>query len=200
MHEQTAALLHPGVPAPEITGAVRGIGHVAGQQPLEVDAVHLADRPAGDKLLEPGDKRHEAVVERHRDLLAGRLLRVQDGAAAGGIGRHRLLDDHIAAGLERLDRIRAVIGIDGRDNDAVRARLGQHVRKIAKDRQAAGQIGENLGPSRVDVVNAQDSAFSREVPFHGLGIHVQGPVAGSGKDIRFHDTPSRFRADLMPAR
>ena len=142
MHEQPAGGGLLPVPAAEVVGAVHGI-----QDPLEMHRGDLADDPVGDHPPEHPVARRVAVVERHPERARRRPGRVREQPGAVGRGRHRLLQDDVAAGPQRLRRVPRMGVIRRGHEDRVRS-LGlqqppEVVRAVLRGRRAAGR-GQDL--------------------------------------------------------
>ena len=99
MYQQTAGLCHTGIPTTEVAGTVAMQFHITGQQPLEVNAVNIADLTANDQLLDLGHEGSVAVVECNDDLVTGALFSLQNVTAEVITGGHGLFSDNIAAGF-----------------------------------------------------------------------------------------------------
>ena len=105
---QVHTLVHQGAAAIELPGAAPGPGVVvllgAPQRHLDGRGGQAAELPLGDERLEELVLGGEATLAGDRQDLARALLRVAD--PVGGLDRDldRLLQEHVLAGVERLDR------------------------------------------------------------------------------------------------
>jgi len=100
---------------------------VAGvEQPLEVHGPDLADRSVGDDLADFGVYWVVAVVEGDGHRPPGLGLGVEDAPAAVGVGRHGLLGDEVAAGVQRGDDVLVVGAVDRGDHDRVDVLAFEH--------------------------------------------------------------------------
>ena len=109
---------------------LRGQAHIARpgverEPEVRPDHAQLADRTSGNQLLEPSRLR---IVAPHERLHAEEPLclgHVEDGRDGERIRAHRLLAEHVLAGLERADRPLAVQPVRQRDVDRVDRRVGE---------------------------------------------------------------------------
>ena len=108
------------------------------------DHIDIAQVAARDQIADVLELAAERAGKRHRDdfiVLAGvrdQRLRI------GGADHHRLLDQHMAAGVDRVDHLLEVIGVRADDQHGVERGLGQH-RAVIGEGSAAGLAGEHFG-------------------------------------------------------
>ena len=131
-------------------------GKVVGEEPVlrhearhleaeaRLDHPHLADRPGGDQLAELRRLRMQAVHERLAGEGAGLAMRVEHRVDLEGGKRHRLLDEHMLAGLRRLDRPFGVAGMRRRDVDRLDLGIVEQRLVAIEDSRAGELLGEAL--------------------------------------------------------
>ncbi len=133
---------------------------------------HIADHTVGHQLAHLGAVRRVAVVKAHPHLAAGTLGRVDDLLSLGGVHRHGLFGNDVAAQLNRADNIAVVRAVNAGDDDAIGLKLANHIVK------AVGGVGRQGGQvvlflqdavgirhtRMVDVAQRHQSAGLRKLP------------------------------------
>ena len=111
---------------------------------MHIHSHHLADNAVRDDLAEGRRRRREAVVESDGDFAAGLLFGAQDRPALLVVNRHRLLADHVLAGLESLDDVLVVEGVLRDDDERVELDLADHPLEVLKGRDRPRQLRVNV--------------------------------------------------------
>ncbi len=115
------------MPPPEIVGAVGGV-----EIPVEIDACYGSDFACREELFSFCAVWGESVIEADGADFAGFFLGIEDCLAFVFVGCERFFGDDVAAGLHTFNDVFAVIGVNGRNDDFVWFRLGNHFVKVGK--------------------------------------------------------------------
>ena len=201
VHQQAAGVRDVRVPAAEVVRAVVGV-----EQILEIHRAHAADRAGDDQLLHLGAERRPAVVERHPHALAGGGHGLEHGAALDGVGGHRLLGDHVAAGMQRthdvvvMGRILAAdedlvgplgvqhlvepvggVGRHGRQPEALQALVVERHAHAAQVAQADQLVRLRIsGDQRFDEADGSSAGADEGVALPALNRHRKSPFPHRG--------------------
>ena len=124
----------------------------------------------------------EAVLEDRAEAARRGGLGGGDGVDLGEAAGHRLLDDHVEAGLERRDRLRLVQARGRADVDDVEVAVEQRLKPV-DGRRDAEPLGDGVGAGGVDVAERRNLVHLRQ---RLVGLDVRGA------DARADD------ADLQP--
>ncbi|CAG9942979.1 unnamed protein product [Clonostachys rosea f. rosea IK726] len=112
-----------------------------------VEVVHAgdgADGPRAEDLGDLGVVRRVAVVEGDADPAAGALDGGEDLGAAGGVYRHGLLAEDVAAEVEGAHDVGVVGAVDGGDDDFVRLCLRDHLVEVGGEVDRDGLVPQTL--------------------------------------------------------
>ena len=148
--------------AGDVDGVAAGVHEgAAGEVEVEADVVGLQERhterrahavqasEAGDVVDDAVGEGVVAPMERLHQHLAARFRCVAHGASVIGVGRHRLLAEHVLAGLQRADRQRFVVAVGQRVVDGVDVVVGEEFVVGAVDVLDAVLAGEGAGAGDV---------------------------------------------------
>ena len=134
VHQHTAALARPrSAPAGGAVVAVRAIERVDDR-----DAYELPEPTACDQLVRGDDHRPEALLEADAEQPPSPLRSVDHRVGLACFDSERLLDEHMGAYLERLDRERRVGRMRRADDDDIRRQSEQF--PVVDERRAAGLL------------------------------------------------------------
>ncbi|GAB3843068.1 hypothetical protein GCM10029963_17130 [Micromonospora andamanensis] len=167
------------------------------EQPLEVHRADLADRTVGQQPADLLVQRVVAVVEGDRHPPSGSPYRVEDPLAARCVGGHRLLGDHVAAGLQRGHHVLVVGDVHGGHQHHVDVFLGQHREEVVRVVRRHGPVAQLAEPSVVGVhpslvdVGERDKLGGVGVVAHQRADEHLGACAGADHGVPC--PPARLR-------
>ena len=162
--DTAAGLVAPGAPAvDDAAGPARlPIGRRLVGDGRDARHAHLADGAAGDQPTRGGDGSGLALLEEDTEPQLPRLGEPPEPARLFVVERHRLLDEDMPAGGERLFGGGGEEVVRQRDVDDVDRRVGEEIRERAMDRPAA-RAGEVGGVRRVAVVGGGETEIRRGI-------------------------------------
>ena len=147
----------------------------------ELDRGHVAQLARRYDLAERGEQVGMPEHVAHRNGAIGCLGRLHDAYAVGLLQRHRLLEQHVVAGVEREQRRFDVVCVAGGDDGVVgEPPLGEElvpagVHRIGSEPEA---ISEAVASGRVGICRCHDAAQLGAIEEH-LGVSVVPSVARS---------------------
>ena len=160
--------------------------------------LHLADVSLVDETLHRGGLRRIAQVLRHHQCHAGRVGGFDHVPATVKRGCHRLLDEHVLAGLGGGDGLGRMQVVTGADIDRIDVAVSQHFFVVEEDRIDARLLRVLLRTGLDDV------AHGREVYALGMRevrVHVPIGNAPGANEADFHGlrhvSPSHLRSERI---
>jgi hypothetical protein len=205
--QQTAALIHIGVPPAIVAGAMSVVtaGIVLCQQPFKMDVVYFSQNSGIYQIFHLHDVAHIAHIEADADFSVIPIFCLQNFPALLGIDAHGFFTENLTSGVQRPDNELGMGIVRGGDDDTVRLGGVQHFVKIfiGGGMQLLGHI---LRPAKIDIIHShqltnlgdflplvRNFSIAEIIPKfmvigvgnHRFSVGIQPPVGSAGDDVTF---------------